>query len=111
MTDRPYCWRKVFEAALTLASSDKPLQERLASAYVHSLRSLTDSGEDFYGMTPEEQKRFREIIRPFEEYDGPFDPNEGSAIAAARTLDDFYAHMIAEEIVVLFNSIAQRSDE
>lgn len=103
MTDQPYCWQKLFEATLALASGDEPLRDRLASAYLALVYLIIDGSDDFYGMTPEEQERFRAIIRPFQECEAP-------ALVVARGLDELQASHMASEIVGLFSDIAQRPD-
>ena len=97
--DLSYTWEKLYLAVNAMAASNRSIQDRLASAYLHFdvLRS---------GDFPEDlQERFKNIVATLTAVQA--EGNGGKVKATVRRMSDETACQLANQIVELLGAVSR----
>lgn len=95
-----YAWEKFFSAVYYAAASEESLQKRLANAYAYNIIHLRE--DDVPAPIWERMKKLREAVTS-----KPAHADEGTITATTSVMSTEEAGKLLEEVVSLFNEIAQ----
>jgi hypothetical protein len=95
-----YVWEKFHLAVNGLASSQRPLQERIADAYVYHLIHLRR-----HELPAEIRDDFAELNRVLTSEQAKGD--EGNVAASAAVLGEVEAHRVIDSIVSMYDRVAR----
>jgi hypothetical protein len=96
---KEYAWEKFHLAVLGLVTSQKPLHDRLADAYVyHLMHAERDLPEEIR----EDFKQLRDALSRKEAVG-----DEGSVAASAAALNESEAHKLLELIVSMYDEVVK----
>lgn len=98
-----YAYEKLSMAVTSMAISTDSLQNRLANAYIYGFHTIgLDVNAD---LPPNLRSLYREIERNLTKV--PAQGDEGSVVATTRAMRDEEAKKLIEQIVYLYDEVAQ----